>query len=778
MLNRAKKTGKLLPALFLLAASCTTATGKVIYVDGDAIAEFDGSSWAHAYRTLQDAISNAWYGDEIRVAHGTYRPDQTASTEGDLLGEIMASGDRTATFELIYNVTFRGGYAGHGEPDPDARDSNRYETILSGDLGANDIEVNSPGDLLHEHTRAENSYNVVTVSGTAILHGFTITGGNAVGHEGWGTTVDLQGCGGGVFSRFGIPRIINCTVSGNVASSNGGGMYNDLANPVLVDCVFTGNHAGRSGGAMGNSKSTPNLVNCTFSHNSAVHGGGAMHNEDSEPNMLNCKFIENTSRFGGAIFNYRSNLLLEGCAFSANYGSDYGGGICSGPDVFRISVPTLEGRSRLVLSNCTFIANQAEEYGAAISGNSCDLILTGCTFTANSAQEGNALAFNGGRSDVVVRSCIIWGGAEPTYNGDRSEIYILYSNVSGGWPGEGNIDADPQFVDADGPDNIPGTEDDDLRLTLSSPCVNTGDPDYVPEPGETDVNGNRRTVGGRIDMGAYEFQWEIYVDDDAPGDLAPNDPSVSDPLEDGTEAHPFDTIREAIDVAEDGHIVLVLAGLYSKVDFRGKAITIAGADGAAVIEGTSLGQKSDAVTFPTNEGPDSVLRNLTIRNSAIAISLNYGSNPTITNVTVVDNDFGIAAYENSSPDIRNCIFWNNRDGDLFQCDASYSCVESGTPGQGNISVDPLFVNAANGDYRLLSQGWYWSAQAESWTYDDYFTSPCIDAGDPTSSLGDEPMSVPRDPKNKYGVNMRINMGAFGGTPKASIPPPNWTVPEN
>jgi len=758
MLNRAKKTGKLLPALFLLAASCTTATGKVIYVDGDAIAEFDGSSWAHAYRTLQDAISNAWYGDEIRVAHGTYRPDQTASTEGHVLGEIMASGDRTATFELIYNVTFRGGYAGYGEPNPDARDSEKYETILSGDLSANDTQVNSLRDLLTESSRAENSYHVVTVAGTAVLEGFNITGGNAVDH---------QGCGGGLLNRYGIPQIINCTFIGNAANGNGGGMYNNFAAPILLNCTFMGNYSEDRGGAMSNVKSSPDISDCTFSYNSALYGGGAMHNDvDSKPNMLNCSFIENTSRYGGAMFNFGSAPILANCAFRRNRGYDYGGGMYNSYN------------SALVLKNCTFIANHAGTYGAGISNNGCEISLTNCTFVSNSSQNGSALAFSGWQNDVELRSCIICDSAEPMWNKDNSEIDIRYSNVSGGWPGVGNIDTDPQFVDADGPDNIPGTKDDDLRLSLSSPCVNTGDPNYVPDPGETDINGNGRIAGGRIDMGAYEFQWAIYVDDDAPGDLAPNDPSISDPLEDGTEAHPFDTIQEAIDVAEDGHIVLVLAGRYFKIDYRGKAITVAGAGGAAVIEGTTLGQPGDAVTFHTYEGPDSVLRNLTIRNSAIAISLNYGSSPTITNVTIVDNNFGIAAYENSDPDISNCIFWNNRDGDLFQCDASYSCVESGTGGQGNIFVDPMFVDAVNGDYHLLSQGWYWSMQAESWTYDDYFTSPCIDTGDPACPLRDELITVPRDPDGIYGINRRINMGAFGGTPQASIPPPNWTVPEN
>jgi parallel beta-helix repeat protein len=170
-----------------------------------------------------------------------------------------------------------------------------------------------------------------------------------------------------------------------------------------------------------------------------------------------------------------------------------------------------------------------------------------------------------------------------------------------------------------------------------------------------------------------------------------------------------------------------------------------------------------------------VLKNIVIRENGMAISLNYGSSPTITNITIVDNDFGIAAYENSNPDISNCIFWNNKDGELFQCQARYSCFSSKVEGPGNINSDPLFVDAANGDYHLKSEGWRWNMNSESWTYDDV-TSPCIDAGDPDSPLGDEPMSVPRDPDNIYGINQRINMGAFGGTAQASMPPRGWVLP--
>ena len=49
-------------------------------------------------------------------------------------------------------------------------------------------------------------------------------------------------------------------------------------------------------------------------------------------------------------------------------------------------------------------------------------------------------------------------------------------------------------------------ESPNYRLLPVSPCINAGDPNYVAEPNETDLDGNPRVIGGRIDMGAYEFQ--------------------------------------------------------------------------------------------------------------------------------------------------------------------------------------------------------------------------------------------------------------------------------
>lgn len=150
----------------------------------------------------------------------------------------------------------------------------------------------------------------------------------------------------------------------------------------------------------------------------------------------------------------------------------------------------------------------------------------------------------------------------------------------------------------------------------------------------------------------------------------------------------------------------------------------------------------------------------------------------------------------SSGAISDSIIWANTapsGAQLYDCtEIIYSCIQdySGT-GLGNIDIDPCFFDPGwwdsngtpddvnddtwyQGDYHLMTLAWRWDAAAQWWTWDDV-TSRCIDAGNPGCTLADEPLTVPEDPLNEWGDNIRINMGRYGATAEASMPPYDWAL---
>jgi hypothetical protein len=131
-----------------------------------------------------------------------------------------------------------------------------------------------------------------------------------------------------------------------------------------------------------------------------------------------------------------------------------------------------------------------------------------------------------------------------------------------------------------------------------------------------------------------------------------------------------------------------------------------------------------------------------------------GCTGTIKNCTIAANGEGVWGI----PIITNSIIWGNSSTQVAEpnCIVTYSDIQDGFPGEGNINADPCFADPNSGDYHLKSQAGRWDPISESWVIDG-ITSLCIDAGDPNSPVGNEP-----SPNGRC-----INIGAYGGTSEAS-----------
>ncbi|MFC1783466.1 right-handed parallel beta-helix repeat-containing protein, partial [Planctomycetota bacterium] len=481
--------------------SPTIGYGDIVYVDQSATSgSNNGRSWSDAFLTLQDALDVAAGGpDQIWVAAATYYPTTDYG---------LGIGDRGRHFRIINGVAIYGGFNGT-EKALYQRDVQNNVTIISGDLG-------TPGH------NGDNCYHVFyhpdgsALEPNAVLDGFTITGGNA----------DTS-------------NPFNC----------GGGMYNYNCSPTLIDCVFTNNRA-YLGGGMVNIYGSPTITGCTFGGNSADYGGG-IYNSYSSPTFTNCNFAVNSADDnGGGICNWNfSNPIVTNCTFTGNAAVENGGGICNDNS----SSPTVTG--------CVFSGNSADLGGGMYNTLSSSPVVTNCTFGWNAAQNGSAVAFDSYNqsypSAIQIINCILWNVGNEIWNNDGSTITITYSNVQGGWPGQGNIDAGPLFIDPNGVDNTPGTDDDNLRLSGDSPCIDTGDNNAVTVT--SDLDQRQRVIDGdgngtaTVDMGAYEYGTVIiYVD----ADVAGGDNSGA-----GWE-NAYKILQDALDVAIYGDEIWVADGTY------------------------------------------------------------------------------------------------------------------------------------------------------------------------------------------------------------------------
>jgi hypothetical protein len=304
--------------------------GQVRYAAPSAAGAGNCSSWANAC-TLQTALTQAIYGDEIWVKAGLYKPGAAQS----------------ATFPLKSGVAVYGGYAGT-ETNRSQRNWQANLTVLSGDVDNNDL-ANSQGVVTETiKIQGNNAYNVVSGDHVidATLDGFVITAGWANDSE-W-----PHYTGGGLFCSESTLVLANLTFSGNFAET-AGGVFATQSSLSLTNVAFSRNQA-TYGGGMGNISSEVTLTNVSFNNNTAQLGGG-LYNSSSTLTMLNTVFYRNAaqSHGGGLVNDYFSGATLINTTFASN-SAEYGGGIHN------------VWYSDLSLANSILWGNTASEQGAQI----------------------------------------------------------------------------------------------------------------------------------------------------------------------------------------------------------------------------------------------------------------------------------------------------------------------------------------------------------------------------------------------------------------------------
>ena len=311
----------------------------------------------------------------------------------------------------------------------------------------------------------------------SIVAGLTITNGFAPVEAIW---LNEWSVGGAVFCERTSPTIADSILVRNQARKAGGGIFcYDGSRPTVRDCLIAENHSFSGGAGMRIYwNSDPLVVNCVFSGNTAVEQGAGLCACYSSPTVVNSLFTGNTA-------------------------GTFGGGLCNCFD-----------NCSATLIHCTFSGNSAGTHGGAVHNYYSHPTMTGCVLWGNAAPLGPEIAIRGTTfpATLTVAYSDVRGGAAAAFVDTGCTLV---------W-GEGNLDADPGFVAGAGPDGDAGTwQDNDYHLAGGSPCIDAGDPSFVPRFSTADIDGQPRVLYAAVDLGADEFA--LPPDFDTDGDVDQED---------------------------------------------------------------------------------------------------------------------------------------------------------------------------------------------------------------------------------------------------------------
>lgn len=516
------------------------------------------------YPTIQSAIDAASpypTGEQIVVSPGTYHEaidfkgryvalrstDGAAVTIIDALGlgaPVVTCAQRETYHVVIDGFTIRNGYSLQGsgfylfDSSPTIKNcmiENNSTFGFEGGAGLCALGTSSPyvRDCVFTNNYGTRPGGAILVDySTSLFMSRTTFDGNESEES------------GGAIQNYGTLSLVDCAFVNNQAIEpywDGGGAIQNHGFLLAEKCSFVNNAVlrGDNGGAISTSNTTI-LNECSFDSNEASVGGAIAVGGSSMVDVRDCIIVRNRAYNGSAVYIEESpTFTLDGCVIEANEAdSRYDTGS---------AVYAYQSGGETMISNTSFRRNIGiNGDGGGLASWLSDTTIINCEFI----NEGHGLELGEGfeREFVIeVVNCTIqgcdvgvsvWDGEPELVNcviadsttasievDDDASIIVTYSNIEGGFSGEGNIDADPMLVDrAIG----------DLRLLAGSPCIDAGNNSRVPIEFMTDLGGDPRfhddlvildTGKGTspiVDMGAFEFQ-----DHSGPYVVADPDPLIA-----------------------------------------------------------------------------------------------------------------------------------------------------------------------------------------------------------------------------------------------------------
>jgi hypothetical protein len=669
---------------------------KALYVDSAATVSSYGVKWNKAFKGLSAALDFAHQYpavEKIYVAKGTYYPTNQ-----------YGGGARDATFAITRGgLKLFGGY----NASTGVRNTSANPTVLSGDLGTNNNFL-------------DNSYHVLVVAGipnttvdSVTVDGFTIQKGYAdnttLGYATFATQKGqkniFKGYGAGVYTTDvgSNVTISQCHIVDN-AAHHGGGISNESSSPTYINNVIAKNYGSYYGAGIFNNTASPQLINCTVVSNSMSNtgNGGGMYNlSNSVPKVTNSIFWANTAQ---------SNLGIGGTAASVNYSLIQGAAVYAGTgnkntEPLFVSIANLIGLDgiwgtaddgyRMIAGSPTINAGdpRTNVTGSVLQVGAVDIL------GASRVQGGNIDmgAYEGGipyktfhvnaASNAATEDGLTWATAFKSlasalnYANNNADINLIKVaagtyNPSGSNTGTGR---DASFaITRKGLDLLGG---------------------YNATTGARNITANRSILNANMNHHTLILA----------GIPASNTSGVRvDGFTiQGGEAN-ITALQSIILNTENGAQNIFRGyggGVYTVAVNDNTVVSNCIITGNYAIYGGGISNANGTPTFINNV----VVKNLSVK--AGGGIYNNVSNAKITNSTIADNAAfdpqqsassggGIYNDSNSLPQIANTIVWNNTANANAgiggsTATVSYSIIQGGHVGTGNIDVNPKFIDAVN-----------------------------------------------------------------------------------